>query len=234
MSLNSQSRRSLDLDVLRGLAVCMMITFHFCFDLQHFKLFFFDIYNAYEWRVFRYVIISLFLFCVGISLHMVHSKGIRWERFLKRAGLLLVASVGISVLTYYIFPKTWIYFGILHFIFTASFLGLLFIRIPWISLFCGLAIVVAYHTDQIGYRWMFDWLGDLIPRRSEDKVPLVPWFGAVLIGIFAGRYKLYIFNCPDLPVTRTIGYLGKNAFWVYLIHQPILFGGVFLYARFLA
>jgi uncharacterized membrane protein len=61
-----------------------------------------------------------------------------------------------------------------------------------------------------------------------DYRPLLPWFGVVLLGIFAGnvvygggrRPALFAGKAP--APARLLLPLGRNSLFVYLVHQPIL------------
>jgi uncharacterized membrane protein len=70
-----------------------------------------------------------------------------------------------------------------------------------------------------------------------DYYPLTPWFGVALLGVFAG-YTLYPhgqprFTWPDLSsvsIVRGLRFLGRHSLLIYLCHQPILFGLVFIWS----
>jgi uncharacterized membrane protein len=61
-----------------------------------------------------------------------------------------------------------------------------------------------------------------------DYRPLLPWFGIVLIGLFFGNLVYGDGRRPTVtedkaPVlARPLLPLGRNALFVYLIHQPII------------
>ena len=59
------------LDALRGLAIVWMAAFHFAFDLNHFGWLQprQNFYTDPLWTLQRSAIVSLFLFCAGLSLH---------------------------------------------------------------------------------------------------------------------------------------------------------------------
>ena len=106
--------RYLIIDVMRGVAVLLMIIFHIAFDLNTFGFVSIDFFENVFWFFFPRFIVALFLVCVGVSLALVHKDGIRWvlvrKRFYKIGGWALV----ISAVTYVLFPKHFVYFGILH------------------------------------------------------------------------------------------------------------------------
>ena len=116
MHLQDGPHRFDRLDALRGLAIVWMAAFHLCFDLNH--LGFWaprqDFYTDPFWTGQRTAIVSLFLFCAGLSQAVALQAGQTWPRFWRRwmqvAGCALLVSAG-SVL---MFPRSWISFGVLH------------------------------------------------------------------------------------------------------------------------
>ena len=219
-------QRYFDLDFIRGIAIVLMVIFHFCFDLNNFHFIDIDIYNGVEWRYFRYFIITLFLLAVGISLVIANEDKIDLKKNLKRVALITFNALLVSVASYITFPHTFIYFGILHFIAFASLVGLLFIRIPKISLILGVAIISLSFYKYIDMHWLYLYLQPILhlPKHTEDLAPFTPWFGVVLIGIFIGNYRLFILNTPQNRLTKTIALMGKHSLLIYMLHQPLLFG----------
>ena len=102
------------IDVLRGLAVVWMTIFHFCFDLNHFGYIRQDFYADPFWTAQRSAIITLFLLCAGMGQAFAVKQGQDQRRFLRRwaqiAGCALLVSAG----SYWMFPHSFIYFGVLH------------------------------------------------------------------------------------------------------------------------
>ena len=104
------------LDALRGVAIVWMALFHLAFDLNHFR--WLDprqnFYTDPLWTVQRACIVSLFMFCAGLSLAAALHAGQTWPKFWKRwaqiAGCALLVSIGSA----WMFPKSWISFGVLH------------------------------------------------------------------------------------------------------------------------
>ena len=58
----SSATRSHFIDSLRGSAVVLMVGYHFCYDLDHFRLYSFDFHNNPFWLNLRTLIVSLFNF----------------------------------------------------------------------------------------------------------------------------------------------------------------------------
>lgn len=237
----SGQQRLVIVDVMRGVAIALMVIFHFCFDLAYFRYAGFDFYQDAFWLNFRTLILSLFLFLVGVSLVLSTQRGINVRRFTQRLLRIVGAALLVSAATWWMFGDRFVYFGVLHFIALASVLGLLFVRKPVVALILGIALLVAGNTvqypgfDQPGLRWI-----GLMTHKpaTEDYVPLVPWFGVVLAGIFAARVLLQKRRLERLdsmlpagaaPV-RLLAFSGRHSLLIYLLHQPVLFGFLNLYA----
>lgn len=230
----SSNQRYFFLDFIRGIAIVLMVVFHLCFDLNNFKFIDINIYNSSFWHYFRFLIVSLFLLCVGVSLHLANSNGINFTKLKKRTFVLLLASFAISISTYITFENSWIYFGILHFIALSSVIGTVFVFVPTASLLLGIFIIIGWNLDLLHMHWLFDYTKEFfnLPSHTEDSVPLTPWFGVVLIGIFFGSKNIHHFEIRKNKITKLVSYLGKNSLLVYLIHQPVLFGSIFLLHKY--
>ena len=226
------------IDILRGVAIVLMVFYHFCYDLSYFQLAGFDFYRDIFWLNLRTLIVSQFLGLVGISLVLATEHGINKYRYFKRLGLLLLFALAISINSYFMFPGRTVFFGILHFIAFASVAGLLFVRWPTVSLVVGLGIIgldLVYQHPVFNQAWLH-WIGLMTHKPvTEDYVPVFPWFGVVLIGIFIGHQLL---RMPVLQVIRTwqsntplargLALAGRHSLLIYMLHQPILFGGLWL------
>ena len=144
------------LDTFRGLALLLMVLYHFSYDLNHFHLITVDMNHAILFLAFRYTIMTMFLLSVGISLTLVHQQQIQWKSIKKRIFLLGSASILVSIATYIEFPHSWIYFGILHFILIASLLGLLFLPYPKIAFTTAILILLASASNILTMQALFE------------------------------------------------------------------------------
>lgn len=210
--------RSHFLDALRGLTVVLMIIFHFSFDLDHFGLVTFDIVHHPFWYFFPRLIVFLFLFAVGMSLRLAHFPAIKWNSFFKRLFLIVFWAIVISVVTYIAFPENWIYFGTLHAIAVVSIMTLPFLKYPRVSLIIGLLLFIPSITLDLTLPWI------QLPHSSWDYISPFPWVGASLLGIFAAHKGLHRFLLPENKLFKSLNYLGRHSLFIYLTHQPILFG----------
>lgn len=224
------------LDVARGIALVAMAIYHLCWNLELFGYLEPGSAGSGGLKLFARSIASSFLILVGISLTLAHANAIRWRpfwtRWLKVAGAALV----ITIATYFATPGAYIYFGILHHIALASLLGLAFTRAPWWVL--GLAVLgvfalnanvslPAFDTRLLAWTGLFE-----VPPRSNDFVPVVPWFAAVLIGMMAGRMiQARGSALGDIDPTgrlRPLNVIGRHSLLFYLVHQPVLIALVYV------
>lgn len=222
------------LDIVRGLALIAMASYHFLWDLTSFG-YLEPGYPSTGWpRIYARTIASTFLFLVGFSLVLAHGDRIRWRSFWKRWFVIVGAAALVTVASYFAIPQGLIHFGILHAIAATSLLGLLFLRVPWPVIFVvAAAVFVApqyLRADAFNQPW-FWWVGlSTAPRQSFDYVPLLPWFSSVLCGIGVARLPLVAnglrqFESGEKPLGRigsTLAFLGRRSLVFYLLHQPVL------------
>ncbi|MCO5084312.1 MAG: DUF1624 domain-containing protein [Rhizobiaceae bacterium] len=229
------------LDVARGLALLAMASYHFTWDLEFFGYIEPGTTAQGLWKLYARAIASTFLLLAGVSLALAHGNGIRWQAFWRRFVMVAAAAAAISAATYLAVPNGFIFFGILHQIALGSLLGLVFLRLPpLIILAAALVVIGAPHflkSPMFDHPWLW-WLG-LAPinPRSNDYVPVFPWFGVVLVGIGLARSfqqagliaRLAAIRARDW--TKPFRFAGRHSLAVYLIHQPVLIGLVWLFAQ---
>lgn len=222
----------------RGIAVALMVGYHFCFDLNYFRLAAFDFFHHPFWLAARATIVTLFLLLVGVSLHLATANGLKTAPYLRRLGWLAACAALVSASSYAMFPSSGIFFGVLHFIALASLLGLAFTRFYRVNLIVGLAWIAVGLLIQ--HPW-FDqpwasWIG-LVTHKpvTEDYVPLFPWFGVVLLGLFLGKTLLRPAHWeslktyrPTAPGSRMLSLAGRHSLAIYMLHQPLLMGLLYL------
>ena len=237
----SVNKRLLWVDAVRGFAIILMVIFHFCYDLKYFANLegFSELYkfarqwtvpNGEGWREFRFVILTLFIFTVGLSLSLAHGNAIRWKHFAKRLAWLVIAALGITIMSLFVFPEGWIYFGILHFIVFASLIGLLFLRIPILACLAGALILLGYWLGFLPSYWPFHYISDALPSYTEDYVPIFPWIGIALLGVgLAGLAPIRKIDIPPVRIATWLAFLGRHGLIIYVIHQPLLFGAFFVF-----
>lgn len=174
---NNNKQRIILIDLLRGLAIVLMFIYHFSFDLDYFGYVSIEFNREPFWLNFRTLIVSLFLGVVGYSLYLAHHTQWHRQAWLKRFGLLVLASLAVSLSSYLMYPKTFIFFGILHFIALASLFGLLFIRLGYLNLVIGLLLLIIgnYYSHVFFNHPAWQWFGLMTHRpTTEDYVPCCP------------------------------------------------------------
>ena len=160
-----------------------------------------------------------------------------WRRFAMVAG----AAAAISVATYVAVPEAFIFFGILHQIALASLLGLLFLRLPAllnVVIAAGFVAAPLYLRSEIFDHPALWWVGlSQTSPRSNDYVPLFPWFGAVLAGIAAAQWARSAGVPARLAAVRFGAWSslpqfgGRHSLAVYLLHQPVLIACIWLFSQ---
>ncbi|MGU3398759.1 heparan-alpha-glucosaminide N-acetyltransferase [Brucellaceae bacterium D45D] len=229
------------LDIARGVALIAMTIYHFGWDLEFFGYLEPATTAQGGWKLFARCIASSFLFLVGFSLVLAHGRGIRWQPMGKRLLQIVAAAAAISAITYYMSPESFIFFGILHQIALASVLGLLFLRLPPLLTLIIAALVISapfYARADLFNEPALRFVGlSTLTFRSNDYVPLFPWFGAVLAGIavagFAQHYGwLNLLSGGITPrfLQKPLSFIGRHSLAFYLIHQPVLLSLVYVFS----
>lgn len=101
-------------DSLRGLAMVWMTVFHFSFDLANAGYTQQNFYADPVWTWQRTVILSLFLLCAGAGQAIAVAQGQSWGRFWRRWGQIASCALLVSLGSWFMFPASYIYFGVLH------------------------------------------------------------------------------------------------------------------------
>ena len=217
---NSQRQRYVMLDAVRGLAVLLMIIFHVAYDLNTFGFAKIDIFNDPFWYGLPRFVVSLFLICVGMGLALVHGHEIKWKSVKKRFVKIGGWALAISMITYALFPKYFVYFGALHCIAVTSVAGVFFVNRPKIALLLGLIFVFSNLLFQPTLIPLSERLG----VTPLDYVPFYPWFGMVLFGIYLKSIHFHTIPIKDPFPIKLLEIMGKHSLKIYLLHRPVLFG----------
>lgn len=221
------------LDALRGFAIVWMALFHFAFDLNHFgyvhppQRFLSDPL----WTTQRTAIVSLFLFCAGFGQALALQAGQSWPRFWRRWAQVAACALLVSAGSALMFPKSWIFFGVLHGI--AAMLIVVRLTGRWGAWLWPLGLAALLLPPLAAHPW-FDrpallWLG-LAPRKpvTEDWVPLLPWLGVMWWGCAAGHWVATHrrgWVTASLPsALAPLARLGRWSLSFYMLHQPVLIG----------
>ncbi|QYK40291.1 MAG: DUF1624 domain-containing protein [Paracoccaceae bacterium] len=230
------------LDAARSAALVAMAVYHFAYDLEMFGLVAPGTVLSGGWYWLARGTAASFLFLAGVSLWLAHGGGVAWRPALRRLAAVGGAAAAISAATWFAMPDRWVFFGILHAIAFGSVAGLAVLRLPWPAI-AGLAAAVVFIDRQVAAP-VFDLagvqflgLGTVVPL-TVDYVPVFPWFAAVLAGIAAARaaedaglWQALRAAPPPGPGLRRLGWPGRHSLAIYLLHQPVLIGGIWAWLR---
>ncbi|HVE50698.1 MAG TPA: heparan-alpha-glucosaminide N-acetyltransferase [Casimicrobiaceae bacterium] len=231
------STRVESIDTARGIAIVAMIVYHFVFDLRYFGVVRADFENDPFWLTVRATIVTSFLLIVGISIVLARQANVPPARLVRRVIVIAACAAAASIGSYVIYPQTFIYFGILHCIAVSSVLAWPLAARPRLAGVLGVAMVVAgltFSSEWFDSRWA-SWLGFTKSKPpTQDFVPLFPWLGVVLIGITAGDALARHAFAPIRSLAKwpaSLRWLGRHSLAVYMVHQPLLMGALWLALR---
>lgn len=226
--MNSEKERCTSIDCLRGVAIGLMLFHHSIYVLAEYKKIDVDMLSHPFWGNFPKLIIFIFLFTSGISLSLSRGSSINLKSYLKRLLKLFFGAIFISGYSFFLFPNKWIYFGILHCILICSITVIPFLRLKWLSLFFAIIIFFIPILFDFEYPWI------LLSQFTYDYEPPLPWFGAMLLGVFFNNVFLNTKvgeNKKDFSGWGNgLVLLGRHSFLIYLVHYPVVlaliyFGG---------
>lgn len=239
-------KRYYTLDLLRGLAIINMIMFHAMWDIVYiFKVDipWFKTDSAHIWQqciCWNFILLSGFCWSFG-------------KRKLKNALVVLGASVIITAVTTVFMKSSIIIFGVL-----CSLGSSMLLMIPLekllkrINPFVGFALFffafLSLKNVQKGYVGIggHEWLllpSDLYENYftaylgfpfkgfySSDYFPLIPWMLLFMCG-----YYLYLIFCRYNLLRhlssfrcKPFEFMGRHSLVIYMIHQPVVYGVLFL------
>ncbi|MCZ0863235.1 DUF1624 domain-containing protein [Methanocorpusculum vombati] len=231
-----------ELDAGRGVAILLMIGYHVLFQLSFFAPGLVPWFNPYV--LTGAPIAFLFVVIAGVSLVLFAARegslpGLVRKMFVRGVYILCFAAV-ITVGSWLIFPSEVVVFGILHLIGCATILAIPFVVLRvrgWITFGFGIIIVVispllAYVR---GPAFLIPFGITPVGFATLDYEPLIPWFGVLLIGValgsvlYAGGVRCRVLErFGEMPrAAAPVVFLGRHSLFIYLIHNPIIFGILF-------
>jgi uncharacterized membrane protein len=225
-------------DAARGVAIAMMVVYHLMYDLDYFGGYDIEATSGF-WARFADATAGTFLFLVGVSLAISYSRASAarpgrslFGKYLLR-GIRILAYGMVLTVVFLVFGMGVVAFGILHLIGVSIILAYPLLKYRYANLFLGLSIIaVGVYVRIEGFSSESPWLlpFGVVPENlvMPDYRPLLPWFGVVLLGLFAGnalygngrRPALFADKAP--VAANPLLPLGRNSLFLYLVHQPIL------------
>ena len=226
-------KRFWEIDLLRTNAIAVMLAFHTLYLLSYFGIHYTNLQRGF-WLWFA-AGGGTFIFLAGVSLAISHSRAKRMSGFMLRGLKIFAWGMAITLITWMISREAYVKFGILHFFGVAFILGPLFLRFRFINLILGIALLATgfcLGSTSFDFPWLL-WLG-LRPHyfRALDYIPLLPWFGLFLVGMFSGkmlypegnrRFNIHQFSGP---IISTLTFPGRHPLVIYLLQWPVIIGAL--------
>jgi len=210
-----------EIDVLRAVAIVLMVLFHLVYDLKEFAGVNID-YQAPLWFLIGKTSALLFIFISGLSSGFSRSS-------VRRGFKVLFFGMVITVVTYLFMKDEYVRFGILHFLGVAMILSPFIFRLSsrmlW-GLVGSFTVLGLWFEGQILQTSLFLPFGLMYDGFSSiDYYPLFPYLAVTILGILAYRH-FYAQRTKSLFPFRLnfelAKWLSRNSLGIYLIHQPII------------
>lgn len=243
-------KRIIVLDELRGFAIICMIFHHTFLDIGDVLglQWGYDVFDAL--CTVQPIFWAIFIIISGICSRLSRNT-------VKRGIIVELCGLAITVVTAVIMPlfgftNAEIYFGILHCLGLCMIItGLLMPLVKKINykagaVVCAVLFLIFYNIEtgellfgliRLPYQlYLSNWTAPLglhnLDFYSADYFPLIPWLFLFLFGAFVGKpvaeeklpqamYKSHV---------KIFSVVGKNSLWVYLAHQPVIYGIMFIIA----
>jgi uncharacterized membrane protein len=216
-----KNKRINEIDIFRASAIVLMIIFHTVVDLNDFFGVSIDYINGWTAAIGK-TSAFMFIFISGIS-------AVLGKNNLKNAAVTFSAGLIISASTYFILPDLYVIWGILQFL-SFSMLVYWIFRKRGAAAFACLSVITLIAGIYIsGKTADFPWLlpfGILYPGfKSMDYYPVFPYIALFFAGSFVGK-TVYNNKKPVFPRLKNkfLEFLGKYSLVIYLIHQPVIYG----------
>jgi uncharacterized membrane protein len=240
------ARRYQLLDELRGLTFISMCLYHTSWDVVYLFGAQWSWYTGWLGRLWQqsigWTFILLSGFCAALSCH-----------WLRRGAMVLAGGAIVSLVTLLVMPDSAVRFGVLTFIGSAMVLtGMLKPLLQRIPAALGLAggLFLFWMTYPIEYGWLgwnalairvpgalyADYLtaylgfpqGDFV---STDYYPLLPWIFLFWAGYFLYRVlRPKAKNLLYASVCSPLGWVGRHTLPLYMLHQPVIYGILNIFA----
>lgn len=243
----SGRRRVHMIDTIRGVIILGVVAYHFLFDLW-------DIWDMDLWWMNSVFVNAVRDFGAGVLIFLSGISSLLSHSNIKRGLKTLACALLLSLVTYFVMPDNFIFWGILHFMgFMMLLYGLLGKYINKLPRLAGFGIFMALFVFMYpllidGYVGIPALLKIYVPDSmktsvityiigfgggelmSADYFPILPWSALFLAGTYIGNYvkegRIPEFMYKD--ICKQVTFLGRNTLVIYLLHQPVIFALVWL------
>lgn len=242
-----QSKRFIELDILRGFAILFMIILHLFWDLDYFGILPLNT-NFYSLNI---IVPVMFFLLIGICQAVNNNKyrsqpRTMYIRTLPRGLWILNLGMLFTLLTTMFLPDRPILFGVLQCIGCCIILSTLFLKFTYINIAIATIIISAgitignfIHVENPNILQLATGFHQSdIAIHTIDYFPILPWLGVCLLGIAIGNilYKdnKRRFPLPDISIyksTKIFSWMGQHSLAIYLVHQPVIAGVLFFVVK---
>ena len=234
MGLSKPKVRYHGLDEARGFAVLCMVFYHAFYTIG---------YNfSIDWGVTLFKFFTpaepfFAMFFIGLSGAMCQFTRSNFKRGIKLALISAALTLVTVAMAKWGIDGCQIYFGVLHLLSVGMLLVALVNPLlrrchPLLLVVVFLALFIFTYNVEYGYLGFGDWRVPLpflgfhsASFYSADYFPLLPWIFMFLLGASLGLYNSRG-KFPKFLIKQRVaplGFLGRHALWVYVLHQPVIF-----------
>ncbi len=234
MEKASKKTRIWELDALRGIFILCMVAVHIIWDLDNIFIKNFDAPAVYELALSYGAIFFIVLsgICVTLGRHSARRGAI----VLGFGIVITLVFLGLVHFELGAFYPVW--FGILHLLGTCMLVYPLFRRLPlWALAVCAVGFaLLGFYVDgvRVDFPPFLIFGFETGVHGMSDYFPIFPNLGYFLAGAFIGRtaYAKKESLLPrfpkDNPVVRALSFCGRQSLFIYVLHQPIVYGVLWL------
>ena len=235
------------LDTVRGICIILVVLYHLLYDLSEVFGGHYAFFRSHGMDVFRDHFVGVLIVLAGISCNLTRSD-------LKRGVKTVLCGILVAAVMSVAMPGSNIVFGILHFLGTGMILhGLSRKVLAKIPMAVGIPVSLILFLLTLGIsEGSFGWPGvftleiPTLPKNtllyilgfdtghdSADHWPVMPWMFLFLTGTFLGR----LFKDDKVPrwfrsdPVPPLSFLGRHTLIIYLVHQPLIYGTLYLLDR---
>lgn len=242
-----KTKRYTILDIIRALALIGMILYHAIWDLVY----------LYDMDIPWYKSEAAFIWQQSICWTFILLSGFCWSlgtKKLKRGIIVFGCSIIISLVTMVFLPGSGIMFGILSLIGTSMLvmipLDKLLGRVnPYIGVMVCFALFLLTYNVNAGVLVFGNWRLVELPKvlyanlftayigfpapdfSSSDYFPVIPWLflyqtGYFLYGVFKKHDWLKHLSAVNI---KPLEWIGRHSLLLYMLHQPVVYGMLFVF-----
>ncbi|MBR6407424.1 MAG: DUF1624 domain-containing protein [Clostridia bacterium] len=234
------------IDELRGFCIVVMIVHHSFYDLTY--LF------GMQWSVGIMSFLERIAPCFAFAFVLISGFSCCLSRDnCKRGAQLFLIAAMINIFTLVAMPENAIRFGVLNMLSVSMLIcgafQKLFLKLN--RYICIAVLVLLFiitfniSRDYIGIRGLFT--VDIPPRiagaydlypfgivtpgfESSDYYPLIPWTFLFFVGFNLGRFALEGRLPRWMYVLRAkpLSFIGRHSLLIYVVHQPVIYGALYL------